>query len=274
MGAIGLLIRSLRTVVDSGVFCTLTELPIRGVLPVLMRLPDLTVGVFAAVGPEGCFFTMGLPLVCGALAGPVRTTGVGGFCFARGGASRFFASAVLVMLLALGGFGVIPVLPVVDFCGIETDGFFVTGEGVGFLLVEIVMGRVPAVLVRLPGLVVGGFAAGREDGFLTLIELPIREVLLGLMFFFELAPKELVVGFAVDGEGVGFLLVEIVMGWVLDVLVRLPGLVVGGFVAVEGVCTFFTIIGPPMRLVLLGVMRLLGAGAGGLFDGEGAADGL
>ena len=70
------------------------------------------------------------------------------------------------------------------------------------------------------------------------------------------------------------MLVEIVMGWVLDVLVRLPGLVVGGFVAVEGVCTFFTIIGPPMRLVLLGVMRLLGAGAGGLFDGEGAADGL
>ena len=173
MGAIGLLIRSLRTVVDSGVFCTLTELPIRGVLPKLVRLPELTVGVFAAVGaegflmgvelpirgilpklvrlpeltvgvfaalgPEGCFFTVGLPF-CRALAEPVRTTGVGGFCFARGGMSRFLASTVLVMLLVLGGFGVIPVLPVVDFCGIETDGFFVTGEGVGFLLVEIVMG--------------------------------------------------------------------------------------------------------------------------------------
>ena len=68
------------------------------------------------------------------------------------------------------------------------------------------------MLVRLPELTVGGFATGRADGFFTLIELPIREVLLGLMLFVEL----------VDG----------------------------GFVAV-GACTFFTIIGPPIRLLLV-----------------------
>jgi len=104
-------------------------------------------------------------------------------------------------------------LLVENFCGIGIGGLFVTGEGVGFLLVEIMMGCVLAVLIRLPGLVVGGFATGREDGFFTLIELPIREVLFGLMLFVELVPKGLVVGgLEVIGEGVGFLFGEIVMG--------------------------------------------------------------
>ena len=82
---------------------------------------------------------MGLPF-CGTLAEPVRTTGVGGGCFARGGTRAFFASAVLVILLVLGGFGSISVLLVENFCGIGIGGLFVTGEGVGFLFGEIVMG--------------------------------------------------------------------------------------------------------------------------------------
>jgi|GEM_PF-3284751 len=118
-------------------------------------------------------------------------------------------------------------------------------------LIELPIREVLLRLIRPAELDVEDFAAVETDGFLTLIELPIREVLLRLI-----RPAELAAGDFGAVETEGFLtLMELPIREVLLRLIRLAELAADGFVAVE-TDGFLTLMELPIREVLLRLIRL------------------
>ena len=89
-------------------------------------------------------------------------------------------------------------LPTVVFSVIglrAVDGFLAMRTGALLTLIELPIREVLLELIRLAELDVDGFGAAGTDGFLTLMELPIREVVLELIRLAELAAG----GFATVG---------------------------------------------------------------------------
>ena len=131
------------------------------------------------------------------------------------------------------------------------DGFLAVRTG-GFLtLIELPIREVLLRLIRLAELAADGFAAVGTDGFLTLMELPTREVLLRLIRLAELAVDDFA---AVETDG--FLtLMGLAIREVLLWLIRLLELLVNGFGAVE-TDGFLVLIGLAIREVLLWLIRL------------------
>jgi len=123
--------------------------------------------------------------------------------------------------------------------------------GVFLSLTELPIRELLLELIRLTELPTCGFCVVRTVGFLVLIMLPIREVLLEFIRLAEL-PAD---GFRVLGT-VGFLvLIMLPIREVLLEFIRLAELAAGTFCETDTV-VFFVLIGLPMREVMLELIRL------------------
>jgi len=203
----------------TGVFLSLTELPIRELLLELIRLAELPICGFCVVRVVGLLVLIELPIreVLPELIRLVELP-ICGFCVVR--------VVGLLILIELPIREVLPELirlvelPICGFCVVRDVGLLI--------LIELPIREVLPELIRLLELPTCGFVVLRTLGVLVLIELPIREDLPELRRLPELANDCLPVP---ELTAVGLLLLrELLDG--LRVPDVVPGRVVTGRLAV------------------------------------------